>query len=61
MPVARRVAGAQGAIRTMRESGCWSSERTPWAHRGSRKKLWTEKDLMDAIVYVEYAQGEPLP
>src|SRR6185295_5993359 len=26
------------ATRTMRESGCWSSERTPWAYRGSRKK-----------------------
>jgi REP element-mobilizing transposase RayT len=49
------------ATRTMRESGCWHSERTPWAYRGSRKKLWTEKDLIDAIVYVEYEQGEPLP
>ena len=49
------------ATRTMRESGCWNSERTPWAYRGSRKKLWTEKDLIDAIVYVECEQGEPLP
>jgi len=49
------------ATRTMRESGCWSSERTPWAYRGSRKKLWTEKDLIDAIMYVEYEQGDPLP
>jgi REP element-mobilizing transposase RayT len=49
------------ATRTMRESGCWSSDRTPWAYRGSRKKLWTERDLIDAIVYVEYEQGEPLP
>lgn len=49
------------ATRTMRESGCWNSERTPWAYRGSRKKLWTEKDLRDAIIYVEYGQGAPLP
>jgi REP element-mobilizing transposase RayT len=49
------------ATRTMRESGCSSSERTPWAYHGSRKNLWTEKDLMDGIVYVEYEQGEPLP
>ena len=49
------------ATRTMREAGCWTSERSPWAYRGSRKKLWTEKDLIDAIVYVEYEQGEPLP
>jgi len=45
----------------MKKSGCWSSERTPWAYRGSRKKLWTEKDLIDAIMYVEYEQGDPLP
>ena len=49
------------ATRTMKKSGCWSSERTPWAYRGSRKKLWTEKDLIDAIMYVEYEQGDPLP
>jgi len=49
------------ATRAMRESGCWSSEYTPWAYGGSRKKLWTEKDLLDAILYVEYDQGEPLP
>jgi len=48
------------ATRTMRESGCWPSERTPWSYRGSRKKLWTEKDLRDAIVYVKSGQGEPL-
>ena len=49
------------ATRTMKESRCWCSERTPWAYRGSRKKLWTEKDLIDAIIYVEYEQGDPLP
>ena len=49
------------ATRAMREGGWWNSKRTPWADRGSRKKLWTEKDLMDAIIYVEYEQGEPLP
>jgi len=49
------------ATRTMRESGCWKSERTPWADRGSRRHLWTEKQLLAAIDYVLYDQGEPLP
>lgn len=49
------------ATRGMRESGCWTSDRTPWAYRGSRKKLWTETDLREAITYVESGQGEPLP
>jgi REP element-mobilizing transposase RayT len=49
------------ATRTMKKNGCWAGKRSPWAYRGSRKKLWTEKDLMEAIVYVEYGQGEPLP
>src|SRR5215813_3609446 len=49
------------ATRTMRESGSWPGDRTPWAYRGSRKKLWTEKDPVEAIVYVECEQGKPLP
>ena len=49
------------ATRAMREAGCWQSERTPWVYRGSKKYLWTEKQLNDAIAYVLYDQGEPLP
>ena len=49
------------ATRMMREAGCWKSELTPWAYRGSKKKLWTERDLDEAIVYVKYEQGLPLP
>ena len=49
------------ATRTMREAGCWRNEQSPWAEGGSRKELWTEKDLTEAIVYVEYEQGEPRP
>jgi len=48
------------ATRSMRESGCWKSESTPWAEKGSRRFLWTEKDLLDAINYVLYDQGDPL-
>jgi len=48
------------ATRKMKESGCWSSGLTPWARRGSKKYLWTEEDLVGAIVYAEEEQGEPL-
>jgi len=45
----------------MREAGTWQSGRSPWVRRESKKYLWTEKELMDAIAYVLYDQGEPLP
>jgi REP element-mobilizing transposase RayT len=48
------------ATRKLREVGLWRSSRSPWADRGSKKYLWTEEDLMNAIAYVEYEQGEPL-
>ena len=48
------------ATRKMRESGCLGNGK-PWAEGGSKKRLWTEKDVIEAIVYVEYEQGEPLP
>jgi REP element-mobilizing transposase RayT len=49
------------ATRKLRESGCWHSSRSPWVDRGSKKYLWTERDVINAVVYVEYDQGEPLP
>jgi REP element-mobilizing transposase RayT len=48
------------ATRSMRESGFWRNEFSPWARRGSKKYLWTEKELVKAIAYVEDDQGEPL-
>ena len=49
------------ATKAMRETGCWQSEQSPWSFRGSRRSLWTQKDLTSAIVYVLYEQGPPLP
>jgi len=48
------------ATRKMKESGCWQSGKTPWVKNGSKRRLWNEHDLIEAIVYVEYEQGEPL-
>ena len=49
------------ATRKMREAGCWHSDLSPWERRGSKRRLWTQKDLDAAIAYVKYDQGEPLP
>ena len=59
----KRVATAfkANATRKMREVGCWPSERSPWVTGESKKYLWTEKAMNDAIAYVLYDQGEPLP
>jgi len=48
------------ATREMKEAGIWTSELSPWEFRGSKKNLWSEKQLADAIAYVECDQGEPL-
>jgi len=48
------------ATRMMREAGVWRSELSPWAFRGSKKRLWDEKQLADAIAYVDCDQGETL-
>jgi REP element-mobilizing transposase RayT len=49
------------ATRKMRETGCWSSEKSPWVYRGSKRYLWRGKDLDNAIAYVLYEQGDALP
>ena len=49
------------ATRKLREAACWKSNDSPWADGGSRRYLWTDQDVVNAIAYVEYDQGEPLP
>ncbi len=48
------------ATRALREAGLWTSDLSPWEFRGSKKYLWSEKQLTDAIAYVDCDQGEPL-
>lgn len=59
-PEAVRSALKANATRAMREAGIWTSELSPWEFRGSKRYLWDEKQLADAIAYVECDQGEPL-
>jgi len=56
-----RSAFKANATRMLREAGYWREEQTPWARKGSKRYLWTEQDLLNAIAYVLYDQGEPLP
>ncbi len=48
------------AARAPRDAGLWTSDLSPWEFRGSKKYLWSETQLTDAIAYVECGQGEPL-
>ena len=46
------------ATKNMREQGCWREAYSPWAGRGSCRKLWRREDVINAVVYVQYEQGE---
>ena len=48
------------ATRKLRAANYWRSNRTPWVEKGSKRYLWTESDVINAVAYVEYDQGEPL-
>jgi len=49
------------ATRAMREAGLWPYDHSPWADKGSQRKLWNDQDILHASNYVEYEQGEDLP
>jgi REP element-mobilizing transposase RayT len=49
------------ATREMRKSACWQSARSPWSDKGSKRYLWNEKSLAQAIDYVLNGQGDDLP
>jgi REP element-mobilizing transposase RayT len=49
------------ATRRMRESGCWISDKSPWADKGSKRYLWNEQSVQRAIEYVLFGQGDDLP
>jgi REP element-mobilizing transposase RayT len=55
------IALKANATRKMREDKCWNSENTPWAEKGSKRYLWSEKSVEKAIDYVINGQGKPLP
>ena len=48
------------ATRRLREADLWRSRKSPWVVRGSKRYLWTEQDVINAVAYVDYDQGESL-
>jgi REP element-mobilizing transposase RayT len=59
-PGAVLTAMKPNATRSMKNSGRWQGPLSPWARGGSKKYLWTEKQLADAMAYVDCDQGENL-
>ena len=49
------------ATRRMREVGCWAETETPWAEKGSKRRLWNENSVEMAVYYVRFGQGDELP
>jgi REP element-mobilizing transposase RayT len=49
------------ATRKMRENNCWNFPHSPWADKGSRRRLWNERSIEMAIDYVINGQGGELP
>jgi REP element-mobilizing transposase RayT len=52
------IAFKANATRKLREEGLWYRLGSPWAEKGSKRYLWTERALINAVTYVDYAQGE---
>ena len=48
------------ATRGMRKAGVWQSDLTPWAEKGSRRYLWTPRQVERACDYVLNHQGDNL-
>ena len=49
------------STRIMREAACWQNENSPWSEKGSKRKLWNEHHIEQAIDYVINGQGGELP
>ena len=49
------------ATRRLREDGLWQHAFSPWADKGSKRKLWNERSVARAIDYVLNGQGDDLP
>ncbi len=55
-----RTAFKANATRQLRQDGLWPHEFSPWARKGSKRKLSNEQSVARAIDYVLYGQGEDL-
>jgi len=49
------------ATRQLRQDGLWSYSFSPWADKGSKRRLWNEQSVARAIDCVVNGQGGDLP
>jgi REP element-mobilizing transposase RayT len=49
------------ATRQLRQEGLWPHSFSPWADKGSKRRLWNERSVAKAIDYVLNDQGDDLP
>jgi REP element-mobilizing transposase RayT len=49
------------ATRQMRQDKVWEHQHTPWADKGSKRRLWNERSVVRAVDYVLNGQGDELP
>jgi REP element-mobilizing transposase RayT len=49
------------ATRQLRSAGLWRHAFSPWADKGSKRRLWNEQSVAKAIDYVVNGQGGDLP
>jgi REP element-mobilizing transposase RayT len=49
------------ATRQLRQAGLWCNPFSPWADKGSKRRLWNEQSVARAIDYVLNGQGDDLP
>jgi len=51
----------ENATRQLRQDGLWAHPFSPWADKGSKRRLWNERSVAKAIDYVLNGQGDDLP
>ena|SRR5215831_9233710 len=49
------------ATRRLRRDALWKQNHSPWADRGSKRRLWNERSIALAVDYVLNGQGGDLP
>ena len=49
------------ATRQMRQDGTRQPQYSPWVDKGSKRNLWNERSVAQAIDYVVNGQGDDLP
>jgi REP element-mobilizing transposase RayT len=49
------------ATRQLRKDGLWDHSFSPWAAKGSKRRLWNERSVARAVDYTLNGQGEDLP